>query len=157
MQAKLTKPWGPYADGTVVADNKAEAEAAGGLRVSPDRFAALHDDGYFETERQIPEEVRTSVGPAAPDIQQGPRAVRARQEVAGVVGEGASGGEATLGSGGEQPPGESSDPSPGLRAAADESDAARPSGSAQHDEVLRQGRQPGRPAGRHPTAEEKGS
>jgi hypothetical protein len=64
MQSKLTKPWGPYGVGTVVADNAAEAHAStGAIHVNPDRFAKLHEGGYFEVkepERPIPSEVWTS-------------------------------------------------------------------------------------------------
>lgn len=63
MQAKLIKPWGPYAAGTVVADNKAEADAtAGAIWVGFERFADLYARGLFEEkkpERPIPTEVRT--------------------------------------------------------------------------------------------------
>lgn len=65
MQNKLVKAWGPYGIGTVVVDNKEEADATpGSVRVSRARFAKLHDDGHFapvEPERPIPSEVRTSV------------------------------------------------------------------------------------------------
>ena len=76
---------------------------------------------------------------AARDIQQGPHAVRARLEsVERERGE-TSGGVALLGSGADSAPGESSDPSPWSRAAADESDAARPSGSDLHAKAPGQG------------------
>jgi len=76
MQKKLIKAWGPYGIGTVVADNKEEAEATPGtLRVSPDRFATLHEGGYFEAdepERPVPLEVRTAFKGTPHSIEQEP-------------------------------------------------------------------------------------
>lgn len=82
MKSTLTRPWGPYAAGTVVTDNAAE-ETAGAIHVNPDRFAKLHESGFFapkEPARPVPAEVRTAVA-HGDRIPKAPNAITEAREI----------------------------------------------------------------------------